>query len=113
MQVVGLREGPMPQIVRFYVKHVIIGFAVSAALVGGLLGLNIGNLWHLASTSDVGLLAVFLLWVFNGIVFAGVQFGIAIMGLAERDNGDGGGPAPVLLPITVPVTVPVHGRRRR
>jgi hypothetical protein len=38
-------------------------------------------------------LAVFLLWFMNGIVFAGVQFGWAVMAMSEpRDDGRGGTP---------------------
>lgn len=77
----------MPKLIRLYITQVAIGFALSAVLVALLLWFNVANLWHLVSTSDVGVLAVFLLWLFNGIVFAGVQFGIAIMNMAE-DNDD-------------------------
>ena len=79
----------MPKLVRFYIRHVLIGFAVAAAFVAMLLWFNVANLWHLISTSDVGLLAAALLWVFHGIVFSGVQFGIAIMRL--QDEGESGG----------------------
>ena len=78
----------MPKLIRLYITHVAIGFVLSAVLVGLLLWFNIANLWHLVSTSDVGLLAVFLLWLFNGLVFAGVQFGIAVMNMAEDDDDE-------------------------
>lgn len=80
----------MPRLIAFYIRHVLIGFALSAAFVGLLLWLNIANLWHLISTSDVGVLAVFLLFLFNGIVFSGVQFGIAIMALGQSDRAGRG-----------------------
>lgn len=78
----------MPQLVRLYIRQVAIGFALSAVLVAGILWLNVANLWHLVTHSDAGVLAVFLLWLFNGIVFAAVQFSIAIMGMAQRDDDD-------------------------
>ncbi len=75
----------MPLLVRFYIRHVVIGYLLSAAFVALLLWLNVANLWHLVTSSDVGLMAVFLLVMFNGIVFSGVQFGIAVMLMGRSD----------------------------
>lgn len=80
----------MPKLIRLYITHVIIGFGIAAAFVGMLLYFNVANLWHLVTSSDVGLLAVIILWWSHGIVFAGVQFGIAVMNLKEDDNSGGG-----------------------
>lgn len=76
----------MPRLVRLYIVQCAIGFAIAAAFVVMLLWFNVANLWHLVTHAQGGLLAVFLLWVFNGIVFSGVQFGIAVMRLAEPDQ---------------------------
>ena len=62
---------PMPKIIRFYIQHTIIGFVASAAFIAGLLYFNVANLWHLISTSDIGLLAGFLLWFSMGLSFQG------------------------------------------
>ncbi|MEM0947368.1 MAG: hypothetical protein AAGK37_08185 [Pseudomonadota bacterium] len=74
----------MPELVRFYIRHTLIGFGLSAVFVGLLFWFDVAGLWRLVSGSDVGLLAAFLLFMFNGIVFAGAQFGIAIMRLGEK-----------------------------
>lgn len=76
----------MPKLIRMYIINVAIGFAIAAAFVAMLLWFNIANLWHLVTHSDKGLLAVLLLWVSNGIIFAGVQFGIAVM--RQKDDDD-------------------------
>ncbi|THH35677.1 hypothetical protein E4Z66_11325 [Aliishimia ponticola] len=83
----------MPKLIRFYITHVLIGFAVAAAFVAMLLWFNVANLTHLIFTSDVWAVALFMLWFFHGIVFAGVQFGIAVMAMAEKpeDRGPRGG----------------------
>lgn len=87
----------MPELVRLYIRQVAIGFGVAAVFVALLLWFNVANLRHLIFSSSNGLLALFLLFFFNGIVFAGVQFAIAIMSMAEkpasRDDffGPGGG----------------------
>ena len=103
----------MPQLVRFYIRHTLIGFAVAAAFVAALLWFNVANLWHLVTHSDVGVLAVFLLVMFHGIVFSGVQFGISIMRLAEKDDNSGGTRAPQHADLLIPVRTDDDPRRRR
>ncbi|MBO9479087.1 hypothetical protein J7382_16180 [Shimia sp. R11_0] len=80
----------MPKLIALYIRQVAIGFAISAAFVAMLLYLNVANLWHLVSSSSDGVLAVVVMWVLNGIVFAGVQFGIAIMRMKDDDHPGGG-----------------------
>jgi hypothetical protein len=80
----------MPKLIRLYILQVLSGFGLSALFVGALLWLDVANLWSLISGSDVGIVAVVMLWVFNGIVFAGVQFSISIMRLADDDDTTGG-----------------------
>ncbi|MCG7492979.1 hypothetical protein [Thalassobius sp. Cn5-15] len=94
----------MPKLIRLYITNVLIGFAIAAAFVAMLLWFNLGNLGSLVANSDVGLLAVFLLWFSNGIIFAGVQFGIAVMKLKEDEPKSGGGRA-VRVDLTKPVRV--------
>ena len=96
----------MPDLIRLYIRSVLIGFFLAALLVGLLLGFNLANLRHLVTQSSDGPLALFLLWFFNGIVFAGVQFGIAIMGMSSGDDDDdyhggGGLREPALIPIPI------------
>lgn len=85
----------MPALVRMYIRHVLIGFAIAAVFVAGLLWFNIGNLWHLISTSPVGWMAVAMLFFANAIVFSGVQFAIAVMQMAEKEGKGGGTRAPL------------------
>ncbi|MBY6116005.1 hypothetical protein KUW09_14255 [Mameliella alba] len=80
----------MPRLIRLYIVQVLTGFGLSALFVGLLLWFNVANLWHLISGSDVGFVAVLMLFMFNGIVFAGVQFAISIMRLGEDDEPRGG-----------------------
>ena len=104
----------MPALVKLYIRQVLIGFLLSAVFVAGLLYADVANLRHLVSATDAGPLAVFLLWLFNGIVFAGVQFGIAIMRMGrDEDRGSGGTrPAvPVLRPALAPVGSEAPGKR--
>ncbi|GGD35035.1 hypothetical protein [Sinisalibacter lacisalsi] len=102
----------MPQLVRLYIKNVIIGFALSGVFVFALLYLNIANLWHLISTSDMGWIALAMLVFLNGIVFAGVQFAIVIMRMGEDDEPKGGKRVPVAtnIPARVEATAPTSRR---
>ncbi|UAB89951.1 hypothetical protein I5192_04535 [Ruegeria sp. SCSIO 43209] len=81
----------MPKLVRLYITQVICGFVISAVFVGVLLALNVANLRHLITSSEIGLIALAMIWFMNGIVFAGVQFAYAIMSMAEKPNKPRGG----------------------
>ncbi|WP_371054485.1 hypothetical protein [Rhodosalinus sp. K401] len=106
----------MPNLIRLYITQTAIGFVVAAAFVAMLLWFNVANLWHLVTHDPAGPLAVLLLWVFNGIVFSGVQFGISVMRMAEPDDTPrGGGSAPERASLDY-ATIPVRadeGRRQR
>ena len=72
----------MPELVRLYIRECLLGFALAIVFSAGLLVLNVANLGHLVTHVDGGWLAFVLLCLFNGIVFAGVQFGITVMQMA-------------------------------
>ena len=80
----------MPKLIRTYIVNVIIGFGLSAIFVGMLLHFNVANLWHLVSGSDKGWIAVLMLFVFHGTIFAGVQFAWVIMRMGQDDAPKGG-----------------------
>jgi hypothetical protein len=104
----------MPHLIKHYIRHSIIGFGLSAVFVAMILTLNVANLWYLVTHTDVGFLAVFLLWLFNGIVFAGVQFGISIMLMKydEDEDDDPQGGRPVAL-APVPADAPTRRKNMR
>lgn len=81
----------MPKLIRLYITQVALGFVISAVFVGVLLAFNVANLRHLITGSDIGLIALLMIWFMNGIVFAGVQFAYAIMSMAEKPKGPRGG----------------------
>jgi hypothetical protein len=91
----------MPKLIRLYIVNVAFGFALAAVFVGALVGLDIAGIGRLVLQSDAGIVAALMLWVFHGVLFAGVQFGIAVMSLAE-DQGPRGGK---LIPIRVEASV--------
>ncbi len=104
----------MPRLIRLYISNVLIGFALAAVFVGLLLWLDIANLRHLFASSDVGWLAVAILWFSNGIIFAGVQFAIAVMRMKDDDDDDGPGGGLRQHAMTPEyATVPVPVRRAR
>jgi len=78
-----------PRLMRLYLGHCAIGFVLSAVFVALLLYFDIAGLGGLIMGSDIGLLALFLLWFFNGTVFGSVQFAIVVMSQADdRDRPD-------------------------
>lgn len=91
----------MPKLVRLYIVNVAFGFALAAAFVAALVGFDVAGVGRLVLQSDMGIVAALMLWVFHGVLFAGVQFAIAVMGLAEDAAPRGG----KLIPIRVEATV--------
>ena len=79
-------ETGLPKLVRLYIRQVAIGFGLSAVFVGLLIGFNVANLRGLMVSTQGGYIAAFLLFFFNGLVFAGVQFAISIMRMADKDD---------------------------
>ncbi|AZQ66583.1 hypothetical protein EF888_05170 [Silicimonas algicola] len=76
----------MPPLVRLYVRETLLGLALGILFSMALVVLNIGNLRHLIDTVEGGWLAFLLLSFFNGIVFAGVQFGVRVMLMADPED---------------------------
>lgn len=73
----------MPRLVRLYILSVLIGIVLALVFTGLLVWLDVGGLRRLLLGSPSGWLGLGLLVFFNSIVFAGVQFGIAVMRLAD------------------------------
>ena len=77
--------------------------------LGLLIWADVGGLRHLVLETASGVVAAIMLFVMNGIIFAGVQFAIAIMRLADDDDAPRGGlRAPMtkilaLRPLPVPI----------
>ena len=100
----------MPKLVRLYIASVATGFAVAALFVALLLWLDIAGLRHLVLDTAGGWIGGLMLLVFNGIVFAGVQFGLRVMLMAEPDDGPRGG---LRAPDVVPVPVRAEAVRKQ
>lgn len=81
----------MPELVRLYIRQVLIGWGIAALFVAGLIGFNVAGLRHLVLETRDGWIAGVMLLISNGVVFAGVQFGITIMAMAEDEDGPKGG----------------------
>lgn len=105
----------MPALVRMYIRHTLIGFVLAAVFVALLFWFDVAGLWHLVTHTEGGWIAAGLLVMFNGIVFSGAQFGIAVMSMAQDEDGGGSGRRAAAMPDAVPVPVRVHEvpRRRR
>lgn len=97
----------MPKLIKLYITNVAIGFGLGAVFVAMLVWFNIAGLGHLVLGSSMGWLAGVMLWVSNSIIFAGAQFGIAVMRMADSDDTPRGGLRQHLTPIPVKVEAQV------
>lgn len=88
---------PLPKLVRLYITQCLIGFGLGAVFVALLLTFNVAGLRGLIWATDGGWLALVMLVVANGVVFAGVQFAIRIMRMADPDDQDPGPNLPLTL----------------
>lgn len=88
----------MPKLIALYIRSIAIGFGLSAAFLALMLWQDVAGLRHLIFGSDMGLVAAAMVFMFQGIIFAGVQFGIAIMMLADPDAPPMGGLRDRLMP---------------
>ncbi|TNC64494.1 hypothetical protein [Rubellimicrobium roseum] len=94
----------MPHLIRLYIRNVALGFGLALAFVALLIGFDVAGLRHLVLGTEMGWLGGVMLVMFNGIVFAGVQFGVAVMRMAEpEDEGPRGGTRLPLQAVPVPV----------
>ncbi|WP_322895137.1 MULTISPECIES: hypothetical protein [unclassified Yoonia] len=96
-----------PNLMQLYLRHCAVGFLAAAVFVAMLLFYDIAQLGSLVMNSDIGWLAVLLLWFFHGTIFGAVQFAVSIMLDAQDDDNDDyrGGRM-------IPIRVPAQSRRR-
>lgn len=100
----------MPKLISLYIRNVLFGFALSGVFVSALIYFNVANLWHLVNSSSMGWVAAGMLFMFNGIVFAGVQFAIAIMRMERDDTPSDGQRKPMVVDYQ-PIAIPVDDER--
>ncbi|MGB3280851.1 MAG: hypothetical protein WBA92_16815 [Pseudorhodobacter sp.] len=100
----------MPKLIRLYITNVAIGFALALAFVSAVVWFDVGGLWHLVTETELGWLAFIMMVVFNGIVFAGVQFAYAVMSLAENDDGPKSGKKQAARAALAPAFAPAKKR---
>lgn len=106
----------MPDHIKFILRHAFFGFVLALVFVGGLLYLNVANLWHLVTHTAEGPIALVMLVVFCAITFGSAQIGYKIMMMGEENDDDeprGGkrDAIPVLDAIAIPVRVKSDTRR--
>ena len=81
----------MPKLIRLYIVNIAIGFLLAVIFTGALIALNVGNLRHLVTSVGGGWVGAAMLVAFHTVLFAGVQFAIAVMRLAESPEKPGPG----------------------
>lgn len=94
----------MPKLIKLYIVNVAYGFGLSALFLGALLWFDVAGIRGLIFGSDIGYIAAAMMFVMNGVVFAGVQFGIAVMRMAEDPEGPSRGTPAVDLSRPIRVT---------
>ena len=75
----------LPLLVRFLIRHALIGFGLSLLFVAILLTLDIGGFGTLIFASSSSKLALAILVFSMGVTFSSVQMGFAVMFLREDE----------------------------
>lgn len=96
----------MPHLVRFLIRHALIGFAIAFGFVCLFLALDLHGLRTLMVASPDGVLAAAVLAFAMGLTFGSVQMGVAVMLLPREANatppgGKGARRSLHLLPVRV------------
>lgn len=76
----------MPLLVKFMLRHALIGVGAAIIFVAAVLALDVGGLATLIGTSSSGILAVVLLTFFTGLTFGSLQMAFAVMSLKEKEE---------------------------
>ena len=84
----------MTDLLRFLLRHAVLGMAIGVAFTAVLLVLDVGHLRHLTEGTASGTGVRLLLAFFIGSTFASLQMGIAVMynppGDGASDDADDG-----------------------
>ena len=106
----------MPDHIKLILFHAFMGFLLALMFVGGLLYLNIANLWHLVTHTAEGPIALVMLIVFCTITFGSAQIGFRIMMMSEENDDDepkGGRRDAIPVRDMVAIPIPVRSDDRR
>ena len=107
----------MPKLVRLYIINVAIGLALAIVFVGMLMAFDIKGVRGLIFGSSMGWVAFLMLVLVHWVLFAGVQFAIAVMRMAEpEDQGPRGGlrqHSGKMIPVRVTAEAPAVKRQIR
>ena len=71
---------------RLFLNAVAIGLSVSAALIFALWQFNINGFRDTFAGASDSLLALVVIWVSNGLLFAAVQVGYAVHRIGDSDK---------------------------
>jgi len=69
----------MPRLIRLLARNALIGFAIAALAVAGLVVFDVARLGSLTANAERGWLVIGLLTFMLGLTFASAQMGFAIM----------------------------------
>lgn len=101
----------MPFLVRFLVRHAVIGIGVAAVFVALMVAFDVAHLGTLFATSADGPLAIIVLTLALGVTFGSVQMGFAVMLMSDSDEPKGG--RRIRLTRLVPRLARAHAGRTR
>ncbi len=78
----------LPLLVRLYIFHCMIGFAISGIFTFCVIHYDVAGIGRMAMAVEGGWIGMLAFFILNGTLFAGVQFAVMIMSM----DYDGQGP---------------------
>lgn len=102
----------LPRIVRLYIFHSIVGFALAGIVTGLILYYDFAGIGRLVATVEGGWLAALIFFILNGTVLSGVQTAIVVMSM-DYDDDTPRGPRPPMEQALIPIPVDQRALEQR
>jgi hypothetical protein len=94
----------MPFLIRFMIRHALVGFSIGVVGAAIAVGMDFAHLRSLAHATSLGWIGLAAFCFLMGLTFGGLQVGFAVMLLPYEEDGQpprGRAVGPAMVPVPV------------